>query len=371
MSDEKIPKKISLDDLKPAEPLVVELEGLRFEVTPVNVGLMMEMSSPAEQDTPNRDIGLRALKTALSVGGEVVSEERISSLAEDSLQQLAAALLEVSGFSWKEGHPLDVLGERLKSRNLLFSGLHLGEALSAQMAASYKGIRAAGKVIDALTAKMKPEAWDTIARVTELSKSFTDRTSKIEFEQPSLPKFDWSKTAEARSARAAETTAESMKEMLVAQGAMLKHIGDLANSVTRVALPQWLAQVRASEVEAKQSADRANRSLWWAVAAVFVSVVSTVVTAIFDASQSADSDINLNTRANAFEGLLYQQIQQNSELLEALQQERYEQFDQLSAIRAQAAATAETQEKIHTALSELAAAPVQLKLTEPVLQKKN
>lgn len=376
MSDEKKPNKISIADLKPVKPYIVELEGLRFEVAPVNVGLMMEFSKPSEKETSNREIGFRALKATLSIDGEAVPEEKLASITDDSQQQLAAALLKVSGFTWKEGHPLEVLGDRLKDRKLLFPGLQLGESFSAQIAESFKGINAAGKAIDALTARIRPEAWDTISRIAELSKDITDRTSSIQFEQPALSKIDWSKTPDARTARAAETTAEAMKEMLVAQGAMLKHIGELADSVIRIALPQWLAQVRASEVEAKQSADRANRSLWWAVAAVVVSVFSTIGTAVFDSYQSADADIHLNTRADAFEQLLHQQIQQNSELLEVLQKERHEQFDQLSAIRAQAINSAEIQEGINAKLSELSTKlsstkPAQPKETEPAPPKNN
>ena len=369
MNDKETPKKFSIADLKPAEPVVVELEGVTFEVVPVNVGLMMEMSKPAEQETPNREIGLRALKTTLSVNGEAVSEEKLASLAEDSQQQLAAALLKVSGFTWKEGHPLEVLGGRLKDNKIFFPELRLGKALSAQMVESFKGINAAGRAIDALTAKMRPEAKDTISRAAEPSKSITDRPFGFQVEQPQISKIDWSKTPEARSARAAEKTAEITKEMLIAQGEMLKHIGDLTDSVIRVALPQWLAQVRASEVEAKQSADRANRSLRWAVVAVAVSVISTIGTAVFDAYQSADADIPFNTRADAFEQLLNTQIQQNSELLEALQQERHEQFDQLSAIRAHAAKSGEVQEMINAKLSKLSNTPAQPNRNEPVLQK--
>lgn len=152
MSEEKKPEnKLKLSDLKASEPTLVDLEGRRFEVKPVTVGLMMRLSKPSMQDTPNREAGLQALQGTLWIGDEAVSGEEIASLNEDSKQQLAARLLEISGIENGGEDNLEVLGSRLKDRKSLFptpAGFGLGEALTAQLEGNFKGIQLATKAID-------------------------------------------------------------------------------------------------------------------------------------------------------------------------------------------------------------------------------
>ncbi|CAI3798744.1 hypothetical protein GLGCALEP_02164 [Pseudomonas sp. MM221] len=225
------------------------------------------------------------------------------------------------------------------------------------MAAHLEEMQRASRSITNFTKQIRPES--TVEGIKSL-------------ERPSiLGSLDFSHSPQARSADAAEATQELMKDMLTAQGSMLKHMGELADSLIQVAIPQWLDQIKSAEQEAKKSADRANKSLLWAVLAVIVSVACTVGTAIFDSVQSAGDEIQFNHRANAIESLMLQQIGQNSKLLEVMQQERDEQFDQLRAIRDQLTKSAEIQESISASLSKAPTTSVTAKETEQVPQKKD
>lgn len=351
-------KKPSLKDLileqQPREK--IELEGQQFEVVPVTAGLMMKLSAPGAQNALDRDVGLQALRETIHIGGARATDALLDALSEASKQQLAIKALAAFGYRGGSNDALAELGAKLKDRKNLFpmpEGFKIGSAMAAQL----ENLQRASRSISEFTKQLRPEF----------------STEHITFtESPSiLDSIDFTNTPHARAANAAEATEELMKEMLAAQGKMLNHIGDLADSLIRVALPQWLGQLRDAELEAKRSAERAIKGLRWAVAAVVVSVACTAATTVFDFSQSADDEIQLNTRANAVEALLLQQIDQGAKFLETLQQERHEQFDQLSAIRAQVTKSAEMQENINANLSKPPAAPVLAEDSESVPQKKN
>lgn len=333
MSEEKKPEnKLKLSDLKASEPTLVDLEGRRFEVKPVTVGLMMRLSKPSMQDTPNREAGLQALQGTLWIGDEAVSGEEIASLNEDSKQQLAARLLEISGIENGGEDNLEVLGSRLKDRKSLFptpAGFGLGEALTAQLEGNFKGIQLATKAIEAVTSKLSPETWKTIELASQLRNGIPSKIQGIELEKPKIAgPIDWSKTPHARAAKAAETTAELTQGMLAAQGSMLKNIGELTDSLIGVALPQWLDRLQTAEQEAKESAERARKSLNWAIGSVIVSILATIATTLYDYSSGKEDAAELAARAGSVETLLQEQVSVNRKLLESLQQQRAEQADQ-------------------------------------------
>ncbi len=332
----------------------IELEGHQFEVMPVTVGLMKKLSAPDAQNTLERDVGLQALRETINSGGRRITDVLLDALSETSKQQLAAKALNANGFACGGNDALAELGAKLKDRKNLFSlpeSLNIGKTMAAQL----KGIHQASRSITDFTKQLRPEL--SVDKIKLL-------------ETPSILKsLDLSNSPQSRAADAAEATQELMKNMLEAQGSMLKHMGELADSLIQVAIPKWLDQIRSAEQEAKKSADRANKSLSWAVLAVIVSVACTVGTAIFDSIQSASDEIQFNTRSDAVESLMYQQIEQNSKLLEVIQQERYEQFNQLSAIRDQLAKSAKTQEIISASLSKSPVTPVKADEIEHVPQK--
>ena len=348
--------KPSLKDLileqKPRDE--IELEGHQFEVMPVTVGLMKKLSAPDAQDVLDRDVGLQALRETINNGGKRATDVLLDALSEASKQQLAKMALASNGFAGGGSDALAELGATLKDRKNLFAmpeSLNIGKTMAAQL----EEIQRASRSITDFTKQLRPE--------------FSADSSTF-LESPSILKsLDLSNSPQARAADAAEAAEELMKDMLAAQGSMLKHMGELADSLIQVAIPQWLDQIRSAEQEAKKSADRANKSLLWAVLAVIVSVACTVGTALFDSVQSTGAEIQFNARADAVESLMYQQIEQNSKLLEAMQQERYEQFDQLSAIRDQVTKSAKTQESISASLSKLPDAPVKANETEHVPEK--
>lgn len=351
-------RKPSLKDLileqKPRDE--IELEGHQFEVMPVTLGLMKKLSVPDAQDVLDRDVGLQALRETINSGGKRASDGLLDALSEASKQQLAMKSLASNGFAGGGSDALAELGATLKDRKNLFAmpeSLNIGKTMAAQL----EEIQRASRSITDVTKQLRPEF----------------SADRIKFlESPSILKsLDLSNSPQARAADAAEAAEELMKDMLAAQGSMLKHMGELADSLIQVAIPQWLDQIRSAEQEAKESADRASRSLLLAVLAVIVSVVCTVGTAIFDSVQSASDEIQFKTRADAVESLMYQQIEQNSKLLEAMQQERDEQFDQLSAIRDQVTKSVEIQASISASLNRPPAAQVKGNETEQVPQKKD
>lgn len=348
----------SLKDLlrgeKPRQ--TIELEGHQFEVMPATVKLMKKLSAPETQGLLDRDVGLQVLQDTVNIGDKRATDFLLDALSEASKQQLAMKALASNGFDEGGGDALAELGARLKDRKSLFA-MPESFLIDKRMAEQLDEIKRVSRSITDYTKKLRPEfGYDQIKFV----------------EPPSLlGSLDFSNTPEARSAEAAEATEELMKDMLAAQGSMLKHMGELADSLIKVAIPQWLDQIRSAELEAKKSAERANKSLLWAVLAVIVSVACTLGTAVFDSVQSAGDETLLNTRADAIESLMHQQIEQNSKLLEVMQQERNEQFDQLSAIRSQLAKSTEIQESIIARLSRLPAAPVTENETEVVSRKKD
>jgi hypothetical protein len=351
-------QKPSLKDLileqKPRDE--IELEGHQFEVMPVTVGLMKKLSAPDAQDVLDRDVGLQALRETINSGGKRATDVLLDALSEASKQQLAMNALASNGFAGGGSDALAELGATLKDRKNLFAmpeSLNIGKTMAAQL----EEIERASRSITDFTKQLRPEF----------------SADRIKFlENPSILKsLDLSSSPQGRAADAAEAAEELMKGMLAAQGSMLKHMGELAESLIQVAIPQWLDQIKSAEHEAKKSADRANKSLLWAVLAVIVSVACTMGTAIFNSVQSAGDEIQFNTRADAVESLMHQQIELNSKLLEAMQQERDQQFDQLSAIRDQVTKSAEIQESISANLSKPPAAPVKVNETEQVPQKED
>ena len=116
--------------------------------------------------------------------------------------------------------------------------------------------------------------------------------------------------------------------MLAAQGSMLKNIGELTDSLIGVALPQWLDRLQTAEQEAKESAERAQKSLTWAIGSVIVSILTTIATTAYDYSSGKEDAAELAARAGSVENLLQEQVSLNRKLLESLQQQRTEQADQ-------------------------------------------
>lgn len=288
-------RRPSLKDLIPEQKMEdeIDLEGHHFEVVPVTVGLMKRLSAADVQDVLDRDVGLQALQETITLGGKKVADVLLSQLSEASKQQLAMKALATNGFGGGGSDALAELGAKLKDRKNLFAipeSLNIGKTIAAQL----EEIQRASRSITGFTKQIRPNL--NVNRV-----DFQDRPSI-------LSSLDLSQSPQARSADAAEATQDLMKDMLTAQGLMLKHMGELADSLIQVAIPQWLHQIKSAEEEAKKSADRANKSLLWAVLAVIVSVACTVGTTVFDWVQSAGDDIRFNTRANAVESLLSQQM---------------------------------------------------------------
>lgn len=350
--------KPSLKDLLPRQKPreTIELEGHQFEVFPVTVGQMKKFSAPDAQGHLDRDVGLQVLQETINVGGERITGFLLDALSEASKQQIALKALAANGFDERGSDALAELGARLKDRKSLFA-MPETFVIDKRLAEQLDNIQRVSRSITDYSKRLRPELGSDQVKLVD---------------PPSiLNSLDFSNTSGARAADAAEATEELMKGMLAAQGSMLKHMGELADSLIKVAIPQWLDQIRSAELEAKTSADRATKSLRWAVLAVIVSVACTVGTAIFDSFQSAGDEILLNTRANAVESLMHQQIEQNSKLLEVMQQERAEQFDQLSALRSQVAKSAKIQEDIIARLSKSTAAPATENKTEVVPRKKD
>jgi hypothetical protein len=350
-------RRPSLKDLIPEQKTEdeIELEGHHFEVAPVTVGLMKKLSAADVQDVLDRDVGLQALQETATIGGKKVVDVLLAELSEASKQQLAMKALASNGFGGGGTDALAALGATLKDRKNLFAipeSLNIGKTIAAQL----EGMQRASLSIAGLTKQIRPDF--NVNRI-----DLQDRPSI-------LNSLDLGQSPQARSADAAEATQDLMKDMLAAQGLMLKHMGELADSIIQVALPQWLDQIKSAEEEAKKSADRANKSLLWAVLAVIVSVACTVGTTVYDSVQSAGDDVRFNTRADAVESLLSQQLGQNSRLLEAIQQGRGEQSEQLSAIQDQVKITAQIQEGIKASLSKLPAGAVTTKKGEQVQREK-
>lgn len=357
MSEENKPeKKIDLSKLR-AEPILVELEGRKFEVTPVTVGLMMRLSNPSAQETPNREAGLQALQDTLRIGGEAVSGEEFAALSEESQQQLAARLLEISDFTPRGGDALESLGAQLKDCKSNFpmpASLGLSEMLTAQLDSNLKGILSASAAINAVTSKWSPETKNAIDFASSLRNVFPERP-QIEFDNESFLKaIDPANSPQGRAAKAAETTAAHSREMLTALGEMLQHIGGLTKSMLGEALPQWLRHIETAEQEAKESADRARKSLNWAIGSVIVSILATFATTAYDYSSGKEDAAELAARAGKVEVLLQEQIGLNRKLLELLQQQGAAQSERIGQLASEvrvasdqaAARSAEIQEQL-------------------------
>jgi hypothetical protein len=243
MSEENS-SKVGLDLSKlRSKPVMLELEGRKFEVTPVTGGLAIMMSKPSAQSAPDREVGLQALYKTLRIGGEAVSEEEIGALSKESQQQLATKVLEMSLFEPGGDDALESLGAQLKDRKSLFSmppGFNLGETLTAQLQNDFLGISRATAAINAATLKMSPETYKAIEFASKLGE-IVPQKPQINFDSEALFKaVDPTKTPQGRAAKAAEETAEHTQEMLTALGEMLQHIGGLTKTMLGDALPQWL-----------------------------------------------------------------------------------------------------------------------------------
>lgn len=335
MSEENS-SKVGLDLSKlRSKPVVLELEGRKFEVTPVTGGLAIMMSKPSAQSAPDREVGLQALYKTLRIGGEAVSEEEIGALSKESQQQLATKVLEMSLFEPGGDDALESLGAQLKDRKSLFSmppGFNLGETLTAQLQNDFLGISRATAAINAATLKMSPETYKAIEFASKLGE-IVPQKPQINFDSEALFKaVDPTKTPQGRAAKAAEETAEHTQEMLTALGEMLQHIGGLTKTMLGDALPQWLRHIETVEQGASDTADKARRSLNWAIGSVFVSILTTVGTAAYDYLGSEADSVALAARATAVEGLLQEQINLNRQLLESMRQQGAAQSERIGAL---------------------------------------
>lgn len=332
------PKKTKILDLGNIfpKPTAVETSQGVVYTTHISVGDHSKLANQIVGDEPEdpRALGISALRLltlATADRDNALAPELFEKLSEADLKAIAKVVIVASnGFITEDSDPIEQLGqlthrdaiESRKQNEEIFKRFKnpFGFGAAAEMQKQLSKINGIGDSLKALR-----HGGDHVGTFGSRDLGGGIRTAMPEHTVRALP--DLGRTYGARTADAAEETAEKITEVAIHIGEMASAMGELTTTIVYKAMPTWLAKMeedqaardeaRAMETESLNATLAGEkRNLFWTQVALGLTLVSGILTTAWQMNVAKDYKEDNDQQQDRIEALIADQVKLTKQLSE-------------------------------------------------------